>query len=99
MSPAQRQELNNRAQVWNNLSQSQRDHIRNDVLPRWKEMSPDRRQAVQQRLGVLKNMPESARTQRLNDPNFTRGMSEEDKSTLRDLNNLRAGGAPNRPNE
>jgi len=99
LPPAQRQELQDRAQVWNRLTPEQRQHIRNDVLPKWQEMPPDRRRAIQQRLGVLKNMPESARNQHLNDPNFTRGMSEEDKATLRDLSHLHVGGAPDPPSE
>src|SRR5256885_1237609 len=45
------------------------------------------------------NLPESARNQHLNDPNFTRGMSDEDKSMLRDLSHLHVGGAPEPPNE
>jgi len=48
---------------------------------------------------VLKNMPEYARNQHLHDPNFTRGMSEEDRDTLRDLSHLHVGGAPEPPNE
>ena len=48
------------------------------------------------RLRVLQNMPESARNQRLNDPKFTRGMSDEDRSTLRDLSHLHVGGALSR---
>jgi hypothetical protein len=88
-----------RAQVWQRLTPVQRDHIRNDVLPRWNQLPPDRKRAIQNRLGVLKNMPEYARNQHLNDPNFTRGMSEEDKSTLRDLSHLHVGGAPDSPNE
>jgi hypothetical protein len=98
-SPAQRQELQNRVGVWNSLSKQQQEHIRNDVLPKWKQMPPDRQRAIENRLGVLKNMPESARNQHLNDPNFTRGMSEEDKSTLRDLSHLHIGGEPDRPNQ
>lgn len=98
-TPAQRQELQSRAGVWNSLSRQQQDHIRNDVLPKWKQLPPDRKRAIENRLGVLKNMPESARNQHLNDPNFTRGMSEEDKSTLRDLSHLHIGGQPDRPNE
>src|SRR5216684_902646 len=93
------QEMQKVAQVWNQLRPEQREHIRNDVLPKWQQMPPDRRRAIQQRLGVLKNMPESARNQHLNDPNFTRGMSEEDKATLRDLSHLHVGGAPEPPNE
>jgi hypothetical protein len=99
LPPAQRQELQDRARVWSQMSPAQRDHVRNDVLPKWRQMPPERRQAIQQRLRVLQNMPESARNQRLNDPNFTRGMSEEDKATLHDLSHLHVGGAPGPPNE
>ena len=99
LPPAQRQQLQERAQVWQRMTPEQRDHVRNDVLPKWKQLPSDRRQAIQQRLRVLQNMPESARNQRLNDPNFTRGMSEEDKATLHDLSHLHVGGAPDPPNE
>src|SRR5713226_1559331 len=99
LPPAQRQELQERAQVWNKLTPEQRQHIRGDVLPKWQQLPPDRKRAIQQRLGVLKNMPESARNQHLNDPNFTRGMSEEDKAMLRDLSHMHVGGAPDAPGE
>jgi hypothetical protein len=99
LSPTQRQQVQERAQIWQKMTPAQQAHIRNDVLPRWKQMPPDRKRAVQNRLGVLKNMPESARNQHLNDPNFTRGMSEEDKSTLRDLSHLHVGGAPDPQSE
>jgi hypothetical protein len=99
LPPAQQQRLKERAQVWQKMTPEQRDHVRNDVLPRWRQMPPDRKQAIQQRLRVLQNMPEYARNQRLNDPNFTRGMSEEDRSTLHDLSHLHVGGAPEPPNE
>jgi hypothetical protein len=99
LPPAQRQELRERAQVWGQLTPEQKNHIRNDVLPKWQQLPSDRKRAIQQRLGVLKNMPESARNQHLKDPNFTRGMSEEDKATLRDLSHLHVGGAPDPPNE
>src|SRR5882762_3280442 len=81
------------------LEDNRRQHIQNNVLPKWQQLPSDRKRAIQQRLGVLKNMPESARNQHLNDPNFTRGMSEEDKATLRDLSHLHVGGAPEPPNE
>jgi Protein of unknown function (DUF3106) len=99
LPPAQQQVLRDRAQVWSRLTPEQRDHVRNDVLPKWKSMSPDRRQAIRQRLQVLQNMPEGARNQRLNDPAFTRGMSEEDKATLRDLSHLHVGGGPEPPGD
>lgn len=99
LSPGQRQQMQEAAQNWNRLSPEQRSHIKNEVLPRWQQLPPQRQRAIQQRLGVLKNMPESARNEHLNDPNFTRGMSEEDKATLRDLAHLHVGGAPEPPNE
>jgi hypothetical protein len=96
-TPQQRADQREREQVWRQLKPEQRDHIKNDVLPNWSHLPPDRQTAIQNRLGILKNMPESARNQRLNDPNFTRGLSEEDKATLRDLSHLHVGGAPDPP--
>jgi predicted Fe-S protein YdhL (DUF1289 family) len=99
LPPAQQQVLRDRAQVWNRMTPAQREHVQTEVLPQWRQMPPDRKQAIRQRLRVLQNMPEYARNQRLNDPNFTRGMSEEDRSTLRDLSHLHVGGALEPPNE
>jgi hypothetical protein len=99
LPPAQRQQRKEAADNWGKLSPEQKNHIRNDVIPKWKQLPPDRQRAISQRLGVLKNMPESARNQHLNDPNFTRGMSEEDKATLKDLSHMHVGGAPDPPSE
>src|SRR2546425_964585 len=99
MTPQQRQDMREREQVWQRMTPDQRQHGRNDVMPKWQQLPPDRRQAIQQRLRVLQNMPERARNQRLDDPNFTRGMSEEDKAMLRDLSHLHVGGPPDAPNE
>lgn len=81
------------------MTPKQREHIRNDVLPKWRELPTDRRQAIQQRLSRLKNMPESARERRLNDPEFTKGMNPADVATLRDLSQLKVGGAANGPSD
>src|SRR5260370_1273167 len=59
----------------------------------------ERQDAIQHRLAVLRNMPESARNQHLNDPNFTRGMSEEDKAMLHELSHVHVGGPPEPPGE
>ncbi len=98
LTPAEHQELHRREEVWGRLTAEQKNHIRNDIVPKWQQMPPDRQRAIRQRLGVLQNMPESARNQHLNDPNFTRGMSEEDKAMLRDLSHMHVG-APDPPNE
>ena len=99
MTPQQRADLETREKNWQSLTPEQKDHIRNDVLPVWKQMPPDRRQAIQHRLEILQNMPESARNQRLNDPRFTEGMSNEDRAMLHDLSHLHVGGAPDAPME
>jgi ferric-dicitrate binding protein FerR (iron transport regulator) len=98
MTPAQQADLRTKENTWRNLTPEQREHIKNDVLPRWRQMPWDRQQVVKQKLGILQNMPESARNQRLNDPNFTKGMSEDEISTLRDLSHTHVG-APESPNE
>jgi hypothetical protein len=99
LSPAQRQELQRRADNFGHLTPEQQSHIKNDVMPKWKQMPVERRQAIRQRLQILQNMPESARNQHLSDPNFTRGMSEEDKATLKDLSHMHVGGPPEPPSE
>ena len=99
LPPAQQQVLRDRAQVWNRMTPAQRERVRTEVLPQWRQMPNDRKQAIRQRLRVLQNMPEYARNQRLNDPKFTQGMSEEDRATLRDLSHLHVGGALESPNE
>ena len=98
LPPQQQQEMRDRARVWAKLTPEQQNHIRNDVLPAWKQLPPARRTAIKSRLNVLQNMPESARNQHLNDPNFTRGMSEQDKALLRDLSHMHVG-APDPPGE
>jgi hypothetical protein len=99
LTPQQRDDMRRRAEVWQRMTPQQQTHIRNDVLPRWKQMPPDRQSAIQHRLAVLQNMPESARNRHLSDPNFTRGMSEEDRQMLRDLSHQHVGGAPDPPGE
>jgi Protein of unknown function (DUF3106) len=97
MTPQQKADQRVKENTWRSLTPEQRDHIKNDVLPKWKQMPWGRQQVMQQKLGVLQNMPESARNQRLSDPNFTRGMSEDDKAMLHDLSHLHVGGAPDPP--
>jgi hypothetical protein len=98
MSASQQTDLRQKENTWRNLTPGQRDYIKNDVLPRWRQMPWDRQQVMKQKLSVLQNMPESARNQRLNDPNFTRGLSDEERSTLQDLSHMHVG-APDPPNE
>ena len=98
LPPHRQQDMIRAAENWEKLTPEQRNHLRNDVLPKWQQLPADRQRAIQQRLGVLQNMPESARNRHLSDPNFTRGMSEEDRQMLRDLSHQHVG-APDRPQE
>ena len=98
LNSSQKADLQQKERTWRNLTPEQREHIKTDVLPRWRQMPWDRQQVLKQKLSVLQNMPESARNQRLNDPNFTRGLSEEERSTLHDLSHTHVG-APDPPGE
>ena len=98
LPPQRQQEMKRAAENWGKLTPEQRNHLRNDVLPKWQQLPSERQRAIQQRLGVLQNMPESARNRHLSDPNFTRGMSEEDRQMLRDLSHEHVG-APDQPQE
>ena len=98
MNPSQQSDLRQKENTWRNLTPGQRDYIKNNVLPRWRQMPWDRQQVMKQKLGILQNMPESARNQRLNDPNFTRGLSGDERTTLQDLSHMHVG-APDPPNE
>jgi hypothetical protein len=99
MTPQQRADQKIKEDNWRKLSPEQRDYIRNDIAPKWRQMPWDRQQAMKQKLSILQNMPESARNQRLNDPNFTRGMSDEERSVLHDLAHMHVGGPPDSPAE
>ena len=98
-TPAERQQIQRGLENWNKLTPGQQSHVKNDVLPKWKQLPADRQRAIRSRLNVLQNMPESARNQHLADPNFTRGMNEEDKAMLQDLSHMHVGGAPDEPHE
>ena len=98
-TPAEQQRIKRSLENWIHLTPEQKSHVRNEVMPKWRQLPADRQRAIGSRLNVLQNMPESARNQHLSDPNFTRGMSEEDKSMLRDLSHLHVGGAPEEPHE
>jgi len=98
LPPQKQQDMKRAAENWQRMTPEQQSHIKNDVLPKWQQLPADRQRAIQNRLGVLQNMPESARNRHLNDPSFTRGMSDDDRQMLRDLSHEHVG-APDRPQE
>lgn len=97
MTPQQRQDLRTKEDIWTHLTPGQQQHLKNEVWPKWQQMPWQRQQMMKQKLGILQNMPESARNQRLNDPNFTRGMSDDEKSMLHDLSHTHVGSPPENP--
>jgi len=99
LTPQQQASLRENENTWRKLTPEQQQHIKNDVLPKWQQMPWERQQVMKQKLGVLQNMPEPARNQRLNDPNFTKGMTDDEKSMLHDLSHTHVGGAPEFPSE
>jgi hypothetical protein len=66
-------------------------------MPRWQSLPPFRRQAILQRLHLLRDLGESDRQAKLNDPNFVAGLNTEDREMLTQLAHLRAGTAPGPP--
>ena len=56
MSPQQRADLREKENTWRNLTPDQRQYIKGDVMPRWRQMPWQRQQVIQQKLGVLQNM-------------------------------------------
>jgi hypothetical protein len=99
MTQQQKIDQTEKEAVWAKMTPEQREHIKNDVFPRYQQLPPERQKAINRRLEILKNMPESARNQRLSDPKFTEGMNDDDKAMLHDLSHMHVGGPPDPPGE
>ncbi len=97
LSPQQRQDLRGRLQVWEQMTPTQRQYVQRTLLPRWQALPPERRQAIMQKLHSLRNLSEPDRQAKLTDPNFTLGLSVEDRDTLSQLAHLHVGMAPDPP--
>lgn len=97
LSPQQRQDLRGRLQVWEQMTPAQRQYVQRTLLPRWQALPPERRQAMLQKLHSLRDLSEPDRQAKLNDPNFTLGLSTEDRDTLNQLAHLHVGMAPDPP--
>jgi len=94
LSPQERQQLRERASVWEKIPPEQRQRVRQEILPKWKQMTPERREEIKRRLNALNGLSEEERTARMNDPNFTRGLSPSEQGMLKDLSNLRVTPGP-----
>lgn len=97
LTPEQQQELRDRQRVWEQMTPEQQRNVRQSLLPRWQQMPPARRQAILQRLHSLRNMSETERQAKLNDPAFVEGLNPEDREMLGQLAHLHVGMAPDAP--
>jgi hypothetical protein len=94
LSPEQQDAMRNRAQVFNRLSPDERQEVINDIAPRWKALPQDRRELLNGRLRVLRGMTPQQRQQALQDPQFMRGLDDNEQDLLRKVTNLRVGPGP-----
>ena len=94
LTPAQQQALRDRQQVWEQMTLEQQRNVRQSLLPRWQQMPPARRQVILQRLHSLRDLSETERQAKLNDPAFTEGLNPEDREMLGQLAHLHVGMAP-----
>jgi len=97
LTPEQQQALRERQNIWEQMTPEQQRNVRQSLLPRWQQMPPARRQALLQRLHSLRNMSETERQTKLNDPAFTEGLNPEDREMLGQLAHLHVGMAPDPP--
>ncbi len=99
LAPEQRQALRERELVWERMTPDQKRYVREELLPKWQRLPADRRQILVQKLHALRNLNDSERGARLNDPAFVNGLSPDERVMLRDLSNLRVGAAPEPPQD
>jgi hypothetical protein len=97
LTPDQQQALRDRQSVWEQMTPEQQRNVRQSLLPRWQQVPPVRRQAILQRLHSLRNMTESERQAKLNEPAFTEGLNPDDREMLGQLAHLHVGMAPDAP--
>jgi Protein of unknown function (DUF3106) len=97
LTPGQQHALRDRQSVWEQMTPEQERNVRQSPLPRWEQMPPARLQAILQRLHSLRNMSETDRQARLNDPAFVEGLNPEDREMLGQLAHLHVGMAPDSP--
>ena len=94
LTPGQQQDLRERQQVWEQMTPAQQREVRQTLLPRWQQLLPARRQAIMQRLHSLRDLSETDRQAKLNDPAFVEGLNPGDREMLGQLAHLHVGMAP-----
>ncbi len=99
LTPEQRQAVRERQHVWEQMSPEQQRYVREEILPKWQQLPPDRRHLLLGHLHALRELNESERAAKLNDPAFLNGLSSDEQLLLRELSKLRVGAASEPPQE
>jgi Protein of unknown function (DUF3106) len=94
MTPEQRDAMRNREQILERMSPGEQQEVVKDLLPRWKNLRQDRREILNGRLRVLRGMTPNERQQALQDPQFMRGLDDNEQDLLRKITALRVGPGP-----
>lgn len=85
---ARKDQISHIWETYRGMTPEQQRHYQYDVLPKWQLMPPARKQLIKGRLQTLNGMTPAERETALKDPQFMRGLSPDEQSTLRDLNSF-----------
>ena len=94
MTPEQRDAMRNREQILERMSPVEQQEVVRDLLPRWRNLPQDRKEILNGRLRVLRGMTPQQRQQELQDPQFMRGLDDNEQDLLRKITALRVGPGP-----
>ena len=87
----QKDALINRERIFSRLSLEERQEVVQDLAPRWKALPQGRKQLLTGRMHVLAGMTAEQRQAALQDPQFMRGLDNNEQDLLRKLTDLRLG--------
>jgi hypothetical protein len=89
LSPQQKEKMTKTAETLSKLTPDQLRNVRTQLLPQWRQMTPERRQDLRQRLSSLNGLSDAERSQRLNDPSFYQGLSPQEHGVLKQLGEMK----------
>jgi uncharacterized protein YcgL (UPF0745 family) len=89
LSPEQKDKLSRTSEALGKLTPEQLHSVRTQLLPQWRQLTPERRKDLRQRLGSLNGLSDAERNQKLNDQNFYQGLSPQEHDVLKQLGDLK----------
>lgn len=97
LSPQERMEFRRRAQAFEQMTPQERQYVRQELIPRLRNMPPAQRANLIQHVHQLDGLSEADREARLNDPAFYQGLTPEERQMLPYMFRLRVGFGPEPP--